>query len=185
MRRMKRLVACLALVCSMSACGNAVDSSIVLLGDSIIEQLQAEPSPHLNLGWNGARTAGILERAGKVPPTARHVFVEGGINDLLGGDGSPILDHYARILNALPGGARVHMLGILPVEEPRLRADFAARVSNDRIAGINSKLRALCSTIQRCTWVPAVAIETDDGIHPTRQGRDALRRMISGALKAG
>ena len=71
---------------------NLGPSTLVLLGDSIIDQMRPVqrtlPAPFsraTNLGVSGEVVAQIADQVRSIPTNATHVLVEGGVNDLAKG----------------------------------------------------------------------------------------------------
>jgi lysophospholipase L1-like esterase len=156
----------------------ADSSSLVLMGDSIIQQmapvqsrLPAPFSRATNLGVSGEVVAQIAAHVRSIPSTATHVLVEGGVNDLArGGSASDVIKGYAAILHSIPRDKRIIVVGILPVDEALIPPGVRTLLNNSRIAAINAQLVSLCASLPNCT--PAHALmsmdmsgKTMDGIH--------------------
>ena len=117
----------IALLCTLFSMRHArADSSpLVLLGDSIIQQMapvqSTLPAPFAratNLGVSGEVVAEIAAQVRSIPTMATRVLVEGGVNDLAGGgSASDVIKGYASILHSIPSDKRIIVVGILPVDE--------------------------------------------------------------------
>lgn len=158
----------------------------VFIGDSIIAFMPAGMLPRgaINLAVSGSMTPQILASVAHIPANARVVYVEGGINDFLNGTPGQITPTYAKILAAVPKGAQVKVIGILPVNEAQLaqNRDFLQFVDNQKIAAQNAQLAPLCNG--RCAVVPSPfgkslpAGDSVDGIHLTPAGKVALSAAV-------
>ena len=168
------------LVCLMALLRYASLSSspLVLLGDSIIQQMapvqSTLPVPFsraTNLGVSGEVVAQIAAQVRSIPTTATHVLVEGGVNDLArGGSASDVIKGYAAILHSIPSDKRVIVVGILPIDEALIPPGVRTLLNNSRIAAINAQIASLCASLPNCT--PARGLmstdmsgKTVDGIH--------------------
>jgi len=154
----------------------------VFIGDSIIAFMPAGllPSGAVNLAVSGNMTTQILASVARIPANASVVYVEGGINDMLNLVPGQVAPNYAKILAAIPSGARVKVIGILPVNEAQLAGnrDFLLYVDNQKIAAQNGQIAPLCTA--RCSLVPSPfgkslpANAAIDGIHLTVPGKVML-----------
>jgi len=83
----------------------APEGAVVLLGDSIIERLDATAvaPAALNFGIAGDTSRGLLKRLARYTSLAKAqaIFLEIGINDLLHATGDDVVANYRRILAAL------------------------------------------------------------------------------------
>ena len=187
----RKLLALLLAVYAAAAAGAIVQSrqyvspqcEVALLGDSIFAQLRdggalARPlNEACNLGRSGARMSEIASTA--VPASAKIIFLEGGLNDLLAGaDVEPIAAAYRSALEAAPR-ARVLLVGILPVDHARMRPRYAAFATQEKIDRVNAALTGMCGDFANCELASTVrdfspSDYTTDGIHPTAPGLDEL-----------
>lgn len=154
---------------------------IVLIGDSIIAFLPAGLLPRgaINLAVSGNMTPQILASVAHIPLNASRVIVEGGINDLLNPNiPTNTVANYAAILAGIPKGAKVEVIGILPVNEAQLATnrDFAQFVDNTKIAALNAQIAPLCKG--SCATLTVPALTTVDGIHPTPAGQAVLAKAL-------
>lgn len=152
-----------------------------MLGDSIcyqmapyLSQLPAPWSTMTLLGANGETATQIASRVGSVPSGITHLFVAAGTNDLFGlASASGIVPGYTSILNAIPSGVRIVIVGVPPIDPVQLNASWGANVGLLDAAGMNAvhtDLINLCASYKHA--VPALASmlgnqngNTSDGIH--------------------
>jgi lysophospholipase L1-like esterase len=128
------------------------------------------------MGVNGNRTAAILARIDKVPADAAAVVLEGGINDLRKGRGwyGEVVANYQQILARLPRGARIYLVGVLPLDETHLSLRWWF-VDNRKIAEVNAELAALCRRHPNCVVIPPLPAlgprdTIGDGVYPNAVG---------------
>lgn len=150
---------------------------VVFLGDSIIAFLPVGMLPPgvINLAVSGYTTTQIL--AGEVPhipANASRVVIEGGVNDFLNATPQNIVPDYAKILASMPKGAKVSVVGILPVNQSQLTGNFGQYVDNTKIAATNAQIAATC----RCALASVPPLTTVDGIHPTPAGQAVLAKAL-------
>jgi lysophospholipase L1-like esterase len=184
------------------------DGAAVFLGDSRLRDLDVTAvtdGPVLNLSIGGDTTRGLL---GRLPRYARLdrcrvVVVAVGVNDPAHFDDDEIASNYDQILGYLhqTGVRRVVVCSVIPVDETKHRQATSARVrglrvDNRRVAGLDDRLRELCSRYPgvRFAATPAGLIGpdgnlrpecSDDGLHFTAEGNRvwaaALRRDVQAA----
>jgi lysophospholipase L1-like esterase len=148
----------------------------VLIGDSIMAGVPVS-CLDVNQAVSGSYTADIAERMSQVPTEIRAIYIEGGINDVLSGRESQIIENYKRILANRPPDAKPYLIGILPIDEAALRDDWKTLVSNQKIASLNAEIAALCPDCVRLriTFPPKSHL---DGVHLTPIGYAALTAAI-------
>jgi lysophospholipase L1-like esterase len=152
-------------------------SQVVFLGDSIIAGMDVSAvAPNaVNMGVSGNRTAAILARVDKVPADATAIVLEGGINDLRKGWWyNQVAANYQKILARLPRGARIYLVGVLPLDETHLNLRWWF-VDNRKIADVNADLAALCRRYPNCVVIPPLPAlgpndTVGDGVHPNAAG---------------
>jgi lysophospholipase L1-like esterase len=150
---------------------------VVFLGDSIIAGMDVSAvAPNaVNMGVNGNRTAAILARVDKVPADATAIVLEGGINDLRKGWWyNQVVANYQKILERLPRGARIYLVGVLPLDETHLSMRWWY-VDNQKIADVNADLATLCRKYPNCVVIPPLPTlgpndTVGDGVHPNAAG---------------
>ncbi|HXA69202.1 MAG TPA: GDSL-type esterase/lipase family protein [Stellaceae bacterium] len=169
----------------------APEGAVVLLGDSILEGLDATAvaSGALNFGIGGDTSGGLLSRIGGYTSLAKAhaVFLEIGINDLLHVTGDDVVANYRRILAALPTQPRLYLIGILPIDDGAFAAAYGKLASNAEIARVNAAIRELCRGRANCIplqpfgagSLPA-GYHSGDGLHLSEAGY----RVLADALKA-
>lgn len=162
---------------------------VVFIGDSIIHALNVDAifPGAINLGVSGTYTATMLthELPG-IPANARLVIVEGGVNDFLPTSPTPpsqIPSNYVKILAGIPSGAKIKLIGILPINDAQLRADFQPVLDNARITATQAQIVPLCSG--RCSVVPQpfgnslpASDNIGDGVHLNVAGQAALAKAL-------
>ena len=167
------------------------EGAVVLIGDSIIEQLDATAvAPGaLNFGIGGDTSRGLLNRVGGYTSLAkaRAVFLEIGINDILLATGQDVVANDRLILAALPKQARLYLIGILPIDEAAVVANSGILASNAEIARINAAAAELCRERGNCIPLRPFGAgplradyHTGDGVHLSEAGN----RVFAAALKA-
>lgn len=173
--------------------------AIVLIGDSIIEQLDARlvSAAAINFGAGGDTTRTLLRRL----PTMRSIdsadaVVLGiGVNDFKYRDVPEILVDYERVLRRLGPSRPLVMVSVLPVNERAAEIRGRPYLRNDRIARLNLALRDLCDARVSCRFAdvwPAMmneaegglrhALHGSDGWHLSPEGNRMLAQIITTAL---
>jgi lysophospholipase L1-like esterase len=165
---------------------------VVLLGDSIVAQLDAAlvDGDAVNFGIPGDTTRSLYARLPAIMGSiqrSRAVVVEIGINDMRYRDIDQIAHDYAVVLDGLSLSPRILAVSVLPVDE---RGSGARRASlrNVRIAAMNRELKRVCEAHARCRFLDAWAaladhsVYSDDGVHLSAAGNQALGGLIRGAL---
>jgi lysophospholipase L1-like esterase len=169
----------------------APEGAVVLLGDSIIEELDATAvaSGALNFGTSGDTSRDLLDRVGRYRSLAkaRAVFLEIGINDLVHPTGDDVVANYRRILAALPREPRLYLIGLLPIDEQALLPGYGTLASNAEIARLDAAVVELCRARDNCVPLQpfgAGPLRADyqrgDGLHLSAAGN----RVLAGAMKA-
>lgn len=151
---------------------------VVFIGDSIIAFLPRGllPAGSINLAVSGYTTSQILAmEAPRIPVNASRVVIEGGINDMLNPQlGNNTAANYGAILSHVPAGARVSVVGILPVNQAQLSGNFGQYVDNTKIAATNMQIAATC----HCALASVPPLTTLDGIHPNPAGQAVLAKAL-------
>jgi lysophospholipase L1-like esterase len=175
---------------------NLGPSTLVLLGDSIIDQMRPVqwtlPAPFsraTNLGVSGEVVAQIADQVRSIPTKATHVLVEGGVNDLAkGASESDVISGYAAIMHSIPSDKRIIVVGILPVEESLIPPGLRRLLNNSKIAEINARLVSSCTSLPNCT--PARTLmsmdmsgRTKDGIHLTASAYGEWPAMLEATVR--
>jgi GDSL-like Lipase/Acylhydrolase family len=163
---------------------------VVFLGDSIIAGMDVSAvAPNaVNMGVSGDRTAAILARVDKIPADAAAVVLEGGINDLRRGWWhNQVVPNYQKILARLPHGARIYLVGVLPLDETHLSLRWWF-VDNRKIAEVNGNLAALCRTYPNCIVIPPLPAlgpndTVGDGVHPNAAGYAKIASQWRASLR--
>jgi len=138
----------------------------------------------VNLGVDGDSTDGMLERFDRsvAPEEPDYVILWAGINDLYAGR-SPeaVAENVAELVGRITGiGAAPILCAVTPVEgSPHL---------NGRIRELNALVRGLCEDeghsyvdLYAATAGPDLRLDprlSDDGVHLSREGYDAVARTI-------
>lgn len=191
-----RVAATLIALCSVAAIVPALRApeqkqcEIALLGDSIFSQLADRPvSPPFdkacNLGVSGAPMEKIAHLGQTAPKSARIVFLEGGINDILNdAPDQAIKVSYRKALTAL-ADRRVYLVGVLPVDPSKMKSDFANYATRDRVERLNAGLAEICAAFSNCRLAIRTRdlppeVYTTDGIHLSSAGHDTLVRRMAG-----
>jgi lysophospholipase L1-like esterase len=180
---------------------NAPEGSIVMLGDSQIEQCEWQellrPKTSqlvLNRGITGDHVTGVLarlEEINRLKPAK--IFICLGINDLLFGQS---LDHieanYRNIIRQLRSAnasAQVYVISVLPVNNETRRIG----VENRSIQELNLRLRQLARTFA-IPFIDLYSVTTNakgdlsgllsaDGLHLNGQGYNVWLKMMEPYLK--
>lgn len=167
------------------------DGATVFFGDSITEALYAPgvvPGA-VNYGIGGNTTANLLARLPgyRSLPRARRVVVAIGINDVMRGSAAAdVVAGVARVMDAVPQGPDIAIVGLLPINEAK-RGEGRMRT----VGEVNRGLRALAAECGRCRFVDpsgmalggelAPAFDSGDGLHLSPAGYAAF----AGVLRAG
>lgn len=161
--------------------------SLVLIGDSIIENLDTPPlAPFvLNLGIGGDTTRTLLERlpAYRSLDQASTIVLAIGSNDLKYRLPGEIVGDYAAIIDHLPRAGQLIIVSTLPVNERSPNVQQRRYLRNASIAEINSSLRLLCEKRERCTFLdvwPSMHSPIDGGLHPTLHSGDGWHLSSKG-----
>jgi lysophospholipase L1-like esterase len=171
----------------------APEGAVVLIGDSIIEDLDATAvaSGALNFGIGGDTSRGLRDRVGRYKSLlkAHAVFLEIGINDLLHATGEDVVANYRGILAALPKQPRLYLIGLLPVDEQALLPVYGRLASNAEIARLNAAAAELCRARDNCVPLEpfgAGPLRADyhsgDGVHLSEAGYRVLVAAMKAAL---
>ena len=177
----------------LAADSAAPAGAVVLLGDSIIEGVDATAvAPGaLNFGISGDTSRGLLKRLARYTSLARAqaVFLEIGINDLVRGTRADVVTNYQRILAALPSEPRLYLIGIPPIDEAAFAAAYGYRASNAEIARIDAALGELCRERYHCLAVQPFGVgglpaqyHDGDGLHLSAAGYGVLTAAMRAAL---
>ena len=177
----------------LAADSAAPEGGVVLLGDSIIEQLDATAvAPRaLNFGISGDTSPGLLKRVDRYTSLAKAqaIFLEIGINDLMHGTRADVVTNYRRILSALPRQPRLYLMGILPIDETAFVAAYGYRTTNAGIARINVAIRELCRRRGNCVPLQPFGAgdlpaqyHIGDGLHLSDAGNGVLTAAMRAAL---
>jgi lysophospholipase L1-like esterase len=145
----------------------------------------------LNFGIAGDSSGDLLKRLGRYSSlgTARAIFLEIGINDLLHATHDDIVTNYRRILAALPQQPRIYLIGILPIDEKAFVASYGNLASTAEIARLNAAARELCLRRGNCVALQPLgagdlppSYHDGDGLHLSQAGYDALTTALKLAL---
>jgi lysophospholipase L1-like esterase len=174
----------------------------VLAGDSLIQEFPVEELlggtlPIYNRGIGADTTAGLLGRLEESVLALRpsRVFLLIGTNDIaFGASDDAIQSNHGqmlrRIAQELPG-CRVHVVSLLPVNgsgHPKISADAVGNRTNERIAQVNARLRAVALQ-HGATFVDAhdaladshglLALPyTREGLHLSPEGYEVLAAIL-------
>jgi lysophospholipase L1-like esterase len=180
---------------------NAPEGSIVMLGDSQIEQCEWQEllrpkttQPVLNRGVTGDHVSGVLARIQEVNRLKpAKIFICLGINDLLFGQSPDYIENnyraIVRQLRSANTGAQVHIISVLPVNNDIRRIG----VENHQIQELNLRLRQLARTFA-IPYIDLYSVTTNtkgnlsnlisaDGIHLNGQGYAVWLKMLEPYLK--
>ena len=166
----------------------APDGALVLLGDSIVAQVDAAlvGADAVNAGLGGDTTRTLLARIPtlRVLDHARAIVLEVGTNDLKYRLPVEIAVDYARLLLALPAAGPVVVIGVLPVDERQVHGRPSLR--NDRIGELDRLLETVCAQRAGCRYAnpfPAFAgqgdLYSDDGWHLSAKGNRVLAGLMN------
>jgi lysophospholipase L1-like esterase len=175
-------------------------SPIVLLGDSLIENLPPDlvPPETLNLGLGGVRAAQLHQILGRYPSLhlAKAIVLEIGVNDLCIGNGGDALQAEIQSLAAsLPANVPLVWSAILPVDAARSEGKCVA--TSAMIIATNRLLARICSARGNCVFADAYAsmagpqdllkpeFHIGDGIHLNRRGYETWSSQLSVSLATG
>lgn len=179
--------------------GEAIpDGAVLLLGDSIIERLDAAVGPDVhNLGIASLTTLTMAPFLPNLRPLrgARAVVLGIGGNDVGFRPREDILRDYTALLAAIPGTVPLVVIGVLPMNEADPFVQSYPALRNANIDALNLSIRALCAARPGCAFLwtqPFLADETGnlrDGLHAgdgrhlsaagTRWLVDAIRAMLA------
>jgi len=116
-------------------------------------------------------------------PTGKIILIV-GYNDLAAGSSvESIAEKYANLVSQLPG--EVFCIGVPPVD--RSKSDpwhpNDSWLGNDRIASLNERIREICGNDHYIdTHALLGADDTNDGIHPNREGYQTIAGEMSAML---
>ena len=137
---------------SLRVAQNLPDNAIVFVGDSLVRGLcVAAVAPYaVNLGIGRDTTKGVLQRIGQYNTLQRAsaIVLQIGINDLIQGRQSGIIDRYTSIIRKLPRNAEIILNALLPVDER-----MTDKVRNSDIRSINKLLHDSCSMYANCHFL--------------------------------
>ncbi|WP_207481626.1 GDSL-type esterase/lipase family protein [Arenibaculum pallidiluteum] len=177
------------------------DGAVLLLGDSMVEQLPAGIVDHraVGLGVGGDTVRGLMHRlplhrsAGR----AGALVLAIGVNDLKYRDPAEIAAEYAQLLAMVPSGPGIHVGAVLPVDEGNPMVASRPWLRNERIRALNRGIEEACRSHPGCTFVdtwqgmargsrgldPAYA--GPDGWHLSAEGQRVWARLLAGSLATG
>ena len=175
------------------------DGSVLLLGDSIIAQLDPlSIGPQIvNFGLAGDTTRTMLRRLPtlRALDRAQAAVIGVGSNDLRYRGPAETAALYARVLDRLPEALEVLIVSVLPVNENAREARQRHYPANPDIRLLNDALRRLCAARPRCRYLDAwpemfdatsgglrPEMDRGDGLHLSAMGARVLGGLIAGAL---
>lgn len=184
MSRLYELIVTMLVVLSTAPCldlpgPHKKPQSVLLAGDSVIAMmgmssvLQISPmwmSEWENRAAGGYTTQKISKLVDDIGTSYTDVFLEGGINDYLFGEERLIIPGYQAMIEAIPTDVKIHLIGIIPIDDASVTDTYKTNLSNDKVAATNRKLEALCALYRNCITVAelmhlSAAGLTYDGLH--------------------
>lgn len=163
---------------------------IILLGDSIIAQLDTLIPETINFGVGGDTTHTLLARLPMLRSVSRGraVVIGVGVNDLKYRPIEQIARDYQSVLAGLPPMLPVVAVSVLPVDENGPAARQRPYLRNERLRALNAALQRACAARPGCGFLdvwPALAragVYGDDGWHLSPEGNQILARALRDAL---
>ena len=183
-----------AILAQAEADAGVADGVVILLGDSIMAQLNAQDiaDDAVNFGLGGDTTETLDRRLTVLRSIARSraVVVGVGVNDLKYRQVEQIVRDYRRVLARLATVPRVFVVSVLPVDPAGQAARERPYLRNQTIEAINHGLRMLCRQQMNCRFLdagPALAASQSnvygiDGWHLSAPGRDVLTGFLRQSL---
>jgi lysophospholipase L1-like esterase len=174
---------------------SATGTTVVLMGDSMIEQLDAHliAPDAVNLGISGNTVRNLLWQL----PIFRSIeqtpaiVLEIGTNDLKYRPVTAIQQDYTDLLRQLPTAPHIIVIGVLPVNEDMPAPRQRPYLRNIKIRMLNAQLEQICRARMNCHFLdvwPSMTSERDgglrkifaasDGWHLSPAGREALAFLI-------
>lgn len=163
-------------------------NAIVFLGNSITEvgqwsELFTDPNI-INRGISGDVTYGVLNRLPFIlSQKPKKIFLAIGVNDIKRGASiNEISRNHERIIKLIrenSANTKLYVQSILPVNEVML-ADIYAKITNDRVAKANEKLKELTQKYN-CTYIDLhqSKLKGDDGQLKKELSTDGLHLQPS------
>jgi lysophospholipase L1-like esterase len=175
------------------------DGALVVLGDSLLQDLGAEElggEVH-SFALGGTTVSTLLEGLALLPSTKRAgcLVLGVGANDLKYREPEAVAREYATLLAALPADVNLVALPILPVDETCAAVVQRPYLSNARLRELDRRLAECCMERARTTRVDVSELVAEDGNlradlhagdgwHLSDEGDRVLGRAIARAVDA-
>ena len=167
---------------------------VVLLGDSIIAQLDArqitQDTVNFGIGGDTTRTLHVRLPVLRSVPRGRAAVIGVGVNDLKYRPVEQIARDYQTMLDQLPPMLPVLAVSVLPVDENGPAARQRPYLRNAHARALNAEIKRLCAARAGCGFLDAWpvlaqdAVHAGDGWHLSAKGNLLLARAIRDALPA-
>tara|TARA_R110002096_G_scaffold193212_5_gene374882 strand:+ start:484 stop:1209 length:726 start_codon:yes stop_codon:yes gene_type:complete len=175
----------------------AVDTKVILIGDSLSTKIPAEALPEntLNLAIGGLTTKGAERLIGTIAPVDQGVsyIVELGVNDLKYRQPSIVVRDIQELVAVLSETSKVTLIGLLPVDMKNAKVQERAYLKNMTFRQINAELSAFCNSLTQCSFLDTQFLADEkgnlreeysvaDGWHLSFMGASILGAEIQKAL---